>query len=340
MNSSNKLINNLNAIDIEKFTLKEINNFKRKKILITGVSGIIGINLLFFFNKLNNKKKISAYIDGTYNTALFNFVKKFFIKNKKINFIKIDLTKNKLKKNRKYDYIFHCAGYGQPSKFLKYKKSTYKLNSTTIIDLKNNLSKNGKFIYLSTTEIYSGNESKCTEESVGNTGSTHPRSSYIDSKKFGESYIVNTFEKYLIFRACLIYGPGAKLNDERVLNQVIMRSIKNKQIDIYGGLNQLRSNLYISDAINLMIKTIVKSDNQIFNLNNHKMITLGKIFSMIGQISNKKVFNHGSKMLGSPKVIKISNKKILKKTNYKISTNIRDGLLKTISWYRNLSNAK
>ena len=45
-------------------------------------------------------------------------------------------------------------------------------------------------------------------------------------------------------------------------------------------------------------------------------------------------------MLGSPKVIKISNQKILKKTNYKISTNIRDGLLKTISWYRNLSNAK
>ena len=27
-------------------------------------------------------------------------------------------------------------------------------------------------------------EKKCNEESVGNTGSTHPRSSYIDSKKF------------------------------------------------------------------------------------------------------------------------------------------------------------
>ena len=31
MNSSNKLVNNLNTIDIEKFTLKEINNFKRKE---------------------------------------------------------------------------------------------------------------------------------------------------------------------------------------------------------------------------------------------------------------------------------------------------------------------
>ena len=133
---------------------------------------------------------------------------------------------------------------------------------------------------------------------------------------------------------------GAKLNDERVLNQVILRSIKNKKIDVYGGLNQLRSNLFIYDAVNMMIKTIVKTKNQIFNLNNHKMITLGKIFSMIEKISEKRLVNHGSKMFGSPKVIRISNKKILKKTNYKISTDIREGLIKTINWYRNLSNTK
>ena len=138
----------------------------------------------------------------------------------------------------------------------------------------------------------------------------------------------------------MIYGPGAKLNDERVLNQVILRAIKNKEIDIYGGLNQLRSNLFISDAVNMMIKTVVKTKNQIFNLNNHKMITLGKIFSMIGKISNKKINNHGSKMLGSPKVIKIANNKILKKINYKISVDIKEGLLKTINWYKNLSYTK
>ena len=338
--AENNLIENLNAIDIKKLSGKEINFFNNKKILITGVSGVIGINLLFFFNKLNVEEKRSIHIDGTYNISLFDFVKKYFKKNKKINFIKIDLTKNKIKKDKKYDFIFHCAGYGQPSKFLKYKNSTYKLNSNTIIDLKNNLRKNAKFIYLSTTEIYSGNEKKCTEENVGNTGPTHPRSSYIDSKKFGESFIVNCFDRYVIFRACLIYGPGAKLNDERVLNQVILRAIKNDEIDIYGGLNQLRSNLFISDAVNMMIKTVVKTKNQIFNLNNHKMITLGKIFSMIGKISSKKINNHGSKLIGSPKVIKISNNKILKKTNYKISVDIKEGLLKTISWYKNLSYTK
>ena len=145
-NIQKNLISNLNNINVERLSANEINFFKNKKILITGVSGIIGINLLFFFNKLNVGRKTSIHIDGTYNTSLFNFVKNYFKKNKKVNFIKIDLTKKKIDKNKKYDLIFHCAGYSQPSKFLKYKGSTYKLNSNVIIDLSNNLKKNAKFI--------------------------------------------------------------------------------------------------------------------------------------------------------------------------------------------------
>ena len=86
----------------------------------------------------------------------------------------------------------------------------------------------------------------------------------------------------------------------------------------------------------MMVKITARSKNQIFNLNNHKMITLGKIFSMIGKISNKKVVNYGSKMIGSPKVIRISNRKILKTINYKISVDIKEGLLRTIEWYKYL----
>ena len=55
--AENNLIKNLNEIDINKISRKEINFFNNKKILITGVSGIIGINLLFFFNNLMLKKE-------------------------------------------------------------------------------------------------------------------------------------------------------------------------------------------------------------------------------------------------------------------------------------------
>ena len=69
--ATNKLIENLNEIDIKKISVNEINFFNNKRILITGVSGIIGINLLFFFNKLNVEKRKNIYVDGTYNTSLF-----------------------------------------------------------------------------------------------------------------------------------------------------------------------------------------------------------------------------------------------------------------------------
>ena len=52
-----KLLKILGSFDLNKLSSKEINYFKNKKILITGVSGIIGLNLLFFFNTIVEKKK-------------------------------------------------------------------------------------------------------------------------------------------------------------------------------------------------------------------------------------------------------------------------------------------
>ena len=51
------LINQLSDFNFSQLKNKETNFFKNKKILITGASGVIGINLLFFFNKLNIEKK-------------------------------------------------------------------------------------------------------------------------------------------------------------------------------------------------------------------------------------------------------------------------------------------
>ena len=59
-NRNLELLNILKSVDLKKITKKEINFFKNKKILITGVSGIIGINLLFFFDALINKKKLQS----------------------------------------------------------------------------------------------------------------------------------------------------------------------------------------------------------------------------------------------------------------------------------------
>lgn len=334
-----KLLDILKDINIEKISKNEIYFFDKKKILITGVSGLIGINLLFFFHKLILKKNIRIQIHGTFNTHLFKFIKEYFKYQKNITFQKIDLTKQKINFKKKYDFIFHCAGYAQPSKFLKFKSSTFKLNSLTIMNLKKNLTSDGKFVFMSSTEIYSGNENICDEKSMGKTTTSHFRSSYIESKKFAESYIINCIKNFVIFRVCLTYGPGVRFNDERIMNVLLVRSIRNKDIDIYGTLNQLRSNLYINDAIVMIVKGTVRNNKEIFNINNHRMTTIKKMAKFISVLSKKKIVLHKNFIKGSPKIIKISNKKILKSINYKISTTLKEGITKTYDWYLNLGKS-
>ena len=64
-NTKKILINHLSDFNLLQFKNSEINIFKNKKILITGASGVIGINLLFFLNKINIKKKLKIQIDAT-----------------------------------------------------------------------------------------------------------------------------------------------------------------------------------------------------------------------------------------------------------------------------------
>ncbi len=90
-----KLLNILRSVELDYIKKNESDYFRNKKILITGVSGIIGINLLFFFDTLIKQKNIKIYIDGIYNNSVFNFVKNYFKKNKLVKFKKIDLSKKK-----------------------------------------------------------------------------------------------------------------------------------------------------------------------------------------------------------------------------------------------------
>jgi len=51
------------------------------------------------------------------------------------------------------DYIIHAAGYGQPGKFLQDKIKTIAINTTATMSLLKKLNSDGKFLFISTSEI-------------------------------------------------------------------------------------------------------------------------------------------------------------------------------------------
>jgi dTDP-glucose 4,6-dehydratase/UDP-glucuronate decarboxylase len=320
--------------------------FKNKKILILGYSGIVGQYFVgFFINLLDtycspksltlvSKNKIPDYL---------NFLKKI----KSIKIIQTDITKNNLKNFKTYDCIIFSAGYAQPAKFLRNPIETIKLNTIVLNNFITKLNPKGKFLYISSSEIYNKNINKnLSENDIGLTNTDDPRASYIEAKRCGES-IINIYKKdYSVdaksIRLCLAYGPGSKKNDERVLYQFIERSIKNKTLKIHDSGIAKRKYIYILDAIKMMLNIVVYGKHTTYNIAGKETIEIRSLAKKIADIFkiNFKANKNNNELKGSPHNISLSIKRYENEFGKISFTRINNGLMKTIHWHKLLMNSK
>jgi len=135
------------------------------KLLITGYAGLVGSNICKVLERDYpdievTKVKFDEWVEGmAYNT---------------------------------FDYILHCAGYGQPQMFAKDKIKTIHINTDNIPVLFSTLKPEGKFLFISTSELYSGLKMPLggyAETDIGTTTPQHPRACYIEGKRCGEGIV-------------------------------------------------------------------------------------------------------------------------------------------------------
>jgi len=322
---------------------KSCRYFKNKKILILGCTGIVGQYFVgLFLNLLNTNYSPKSITLASKNKIPFylNFLKK----NKKIKIIQNDISKNKLRIFKNYDCIIFCAGYGQPSKFLNNPIETINLNTTILNSFMHKLRREGKFLYISSSEIYNKNKKKnLTENDIGQTNTDDPRASYIEAKRCGEAIVNINKKKYNIdvksIRLCLAYGPGSKKNDGRALYQFIDRSIINKNLEIQDSGLAKRKYIYILDAIKMMLNITVFGKEITYNIAGKEYVTIKSLAKKITDIFNIKLQTKNNDSLsGSPADISLSIKRYEDEFGKINLTNIDDGLKKTINWHKLLIN--
>lgn len=320
--------------------------FKNKKILILGYSGIVGQYFVGFFLNLINTNRSPKSITLVSKNKIpdhLNFLKKI----KRFRIIQTDITKNNLKRFKNYDCIIFSAGYGQPVKFLQRPIETIKLNTTILNDFILKLNPKGKFLYMSSSEIYNKNVNKnLSENDIGLTNTDDPRASYIEAKRCGES-IINIYKKHYSVdaksvRLCLAYGPGSKNNDERVIYQFIDRSIKTKILKIQDLGLAKRKYIYILDAVKMMLNILVFGKYTTYNIAGKETIT---IRSLARKIANTlkvdfTISRNNNVLAGSPQDISLSIKRYENEFGKISFTRINNGLMKTIHWHKLLMNSK
>jgi len=240
------------------------------------------------------------------------------------------------------DYIIHGAGYGQPQRFLEDEMSTIEVNTTFTANLfKYYLAPGGKFVFLSTSEVYSGlPESPFKESEIGTTDPTHPRACYIESKRCGEAICMAQRRLGVdakVARLSLAYGEGTKKGDTRVLNQFIEQALTTGEIHLKDAGLAMRTYLYIDDAIKLIWDILRKGTEPIYNVGGFSTTNILHLAEMIGEITGAEVIVGKSDGLeGAPMNVKLDMTKAMNEFGYEMRdfTDLGAGLRKTIKWQK------
>ena len=323
----------------------DFSKLKNKRILLTGCTGLIGINLL----------SAIQLVKDTYNIEVFCLVNKipeypfkhffegcFVVQGDLTNSDSINYLLNIFSENQYgVDYIIHAAGYAQPKKFTGNKLNTILVNTKTTLELFKLLNPGGTFLFVSTSELYSGiNEENIKEDRMGSTNTDHSRSCYIDSKKCGETILYSFKEKgynIKIARVSLCYGPGTKKDDCRVISEFVKKGILENKIDLLDTGESIRTYCYVSDTTEMLWNILFNGKDIVYNIGGISKVSILEIAKKIANELHCEVSipeKNDKSLGGNPQIVNVSIEKYLKEFGNKNFIDINFGISKNVNWIK------
>jgi nucleoside-diphosphate-sugar epimerase len=339
-------------------SFSELKKISGETLLLTGCAGFLGyyFSNLFAFWNANQNEKIFCTLQDNFQRGRPSWIDELPVSNT----LKIE-KHDVLDPYDQFDYqnVIHAASIASPFFYRKYPIETMDANVIGLrnlldaqVEFRRSSSKNTRFLYFSTSEIYGdpSPENIPTKENYrGNVSCTGPRACYDESKRYGETLCVN-FSKskslpVTIARPFNNYGPGLKLEDGRAISD-FARSIKEtNSITLLSDGSPTRTFCYISDAVTGYIKTLVSGrSGESYNIGSDKpeisILTLANMMKTICETqsdSNVTIKSRKSEdkdyLTDNPNRRCPDISKARADLGFNPSIELEVGLPKTLSWY-------
>jgi UDP-glucuronate decarboxylase len=327
---------------LSQVSLKKL---KGKKVLITGANGFLGQYVAAALSHANRKLGLRCRIHTTGLHAPRAVLASVLRADKKITHKRVDLTKSF--KLGGYDFIFHAAGYGQPSKFTSDPLSVTAIN----IDASRRLissSPGATFVFFSSSEAYGDiprEKLPVREDFNGNCPLHRPRSVYAESKRLGESlcayYDRTGAVRARIVRISAVYGPGLDSTDTRVMSEFIRKALTDKKITLLDGGGSVRTYGYIADVVAMILFAALHGREMVYNVGGTDKVSILDLARKIGRYCGVKVaVPAGRSRLAhigqDPAVVRLDLGKIKREMKRSRATPFSEGLAREIEWHREL----
>lgn len=298
-----------------------------KSILITGVSGFVGTNLISYFNQREDIRVIGF---SRREVSGISMMKEY--SSGSLNEFNIDS-------------VVHLAGIAHDLSGQFKPEDYYKVNldgtkKAVFEFLKSNVS---QFIFVSSIKAVCDTSSTLADETI----SPNPKTDYGKSKRMAEEYILKVAEEktdksFYILRPTMIHGPGNKGN----LN-LLYRFAKLGLPFPFGAFHNQRSFLGI-DNFDFVIEAIISGKVRpgVYHLADDGFLSTVELYSLICETMDSKprtwnvsksMINLAATVVGKKDMIAkltenmmVSNKKIVEEIRSPFPVSLRDGLTKTI----------
>ncbi|MBL4658131.1 MAG: SDR family NAD(P)-dependent oxidoreductase [Flavobacteriales bacterium] len=317
-----------------------------KKVLITGGLGFIGSNLAHKCLALGADVTIYDCLDPRSGGNMHN------IKNVE-NKIKVALNDIRniedLSANiRDKDILFNCAAYTSHPNSMKEPLMDIEVNCQGVINILEAVRRFNTDIKI----VQVGTSTQIGRMKYNPVDEDHPEfpvEIYSANKSVSEKYVLIYGQAYdiktTVIRLVNVFGPRSNIknSDFGFMNYFIGLALQGKELNVFGEGEQLRSLLYVDDAVDALILAALseKSNGEVFLAStdqNYKVreiaeaITscIGGTIKFVAWPKNREVIEIGDAV--------ISNKKIKDVLNWNAQFDLNSGLITTREYF--LKNLK
>lgn len=328
-------------------------DFRNKRFLISGATGLIGatlVNTILASNHIYNTECKMYLLVRNIDKA-----EEIFGKSEYINLILCKDIRNISDFNEKVDFVIHAASKTASKDFVNFPIDTIMTNvlgSKNMLDIAKCVNAK-KFIYLSTMEVYGvhNEDKKIKETEEINCRTDIVRNSYPLSKMLAEnlcaSYSAECGIETCILRLTQTFGPGVKYNDERVFAEFARCAVEGRDIILKTKGETKRSYLYTTDAVSAILQVLnIKSNYcEVYNVaNEDSYCSIYDMACMIAELYKDKnicvkIEEQDINKLGYAPVLKINmDTRKLRSTGWKPKYTLPDAFINLIDWMKSEHN--
>ena len=298
-------------------------DFKDKNILVTGANGMIGKELVRILKEEYSPRYVSD----------------------------VDLPEYDLRERIDcehvcdgQDIVFHLAGIkGSPQRCMESPASF----SVPMIQFNANMVEAAYnadvdwFLYTSSVGVYHPAD-VFVEDHVSGTLPSENDWYAGWAKRIGEMNVEAYMKEYdwnkcSIVRPANVYGPNDNFGEwSMVVPSLIKKAIENDVLSVWGDGSPIRDLIYAEDVAQGMIHIVENKVTKPVNLGSGTGVTIKEIAEIISDYFGKEVVWDKTKPMGDMK--RLMSMERANSYGFYPKTSLKDGIIKTIEWYKEYKN--